>query len=320
MMGMTKCKFKDFYSEFVHLPSHEVVLERLNKALLTRHFETCGVLLVGPSGVGKTRLAREFLKRYPPITSVESDQLQVLMIEASATYSELLNRLLEALGMNTSESTVAARQAQVIRLIQQHDIKYVFIDEMENLSRSAGSTPANIGKSRHYFKELTNRTSAVWVLIGVENLVQFVSVDEQLASRFTKTIQVPSLSMMTDRKHIEFVEYLFSISERLDVSIPYLVCLNNYLCPDTNKVVLPNKVDNGAIKRVLLATGGRARGIRELFFHCIQLAPTGPINETVMEEAYEEGFSRKFQIEKINPFTETLRHVEFLLKEAKLYE
>ena len=157
------------------------------------------VIIIGESGCGKSTLMDIYQADHCPV--VEEFQLgsraNIPAIFASVpspvTPRSISVELIKATGDETGLTQTAQRITERLCLnIQASKTQVVFLDETQHLlslgSKSNKQTiTTRLRESLDWIKSLTNKTGATYVLLGMPELLDVISADEQLARRFTNT-------------------------------------------------------------------------------------------------------------------------------------
>lgn len=126
------------------------------KRLIAAHSKSHGgkpyaLLVLGYSGVGKTALAQEYFKAFPKRIENEKLIMPVLYVALTDTTTPkcLVQQLLGA--MNVSDynraNTLLQLQSRLLKLLQQHEVQMVIIDEVQEcLPRAYGPARQKIIK------------------------------------------------------------------------------------------------------------------------------------------------------------------------------
>ena len=145
-----------------------------------------GILLVGPSNNGKTRLIRQFVKRHPVDENPGGENIiaPVFLIQApptpseSAFYSQILNQMFYTVPAASTE----AKRVKVINILKKVGVKVLIIDELHNILAGASVKQQQF---LNMIKFLSNELEVCIVGCGTGDLLRAVSVDPQIQNRFT---------------------------------------------------------------------------------------------------------------------------------------
>lgn len=157
------------------------------------------VIIIGESGGGKSTLMDIYQADHCP--SVEEFHLgcrtNIPAIFASVpspvTPRSMSIELIKATGDRTGLTQTAQRITErLCSNIKTSKTQVVFMDESQHLLSLGSNTQKQVISTRlreslDWFKSLTNKTSATYVLLGMPELLNVIRADEQLARRFTNT-------------------------------------------------------------------------------------------------------------------------------------
>lgn len=146
-----------------------------------------GVLILGPTGSGKTAVARELQRLYP---TTESSCVPVLFVEAPVypTARKLAEKLLIGLGVDVHPRQTAQQLTRlVLKWLNVRRVRVIVVDEVH---RIAEVKPFQVHGASDYFRALMTEAELPIVLLGRESEGQLIDVDDQLRRRFTSTVEL----------------------------------------------------------------------------------------------------------------------------------
>ena len=141
------------------------------------------LLLVGESGVGKTRVLTRTANEFPRIEHETFTEIRVLYVRvpADCTYSNLIIGILRALGTALiSGGADRDRLRQIKTLLKNCGVRVLILDDANQM--------VDRGRSRSHYRlgdlvrEITDDTRVHLVLSGVPRLWRMVNLNEQLLS------------------------------------------------------------------------------------------------------------------------------------------
>ena len=306
-----------FIAHYSEIPKYSDVFDDIDGVILSRHMETSGALLIGPPGAGKTTLCRQYIKTRASASNVSEREFGLYVESPGSSITELLTEILRALDdIAPEKGTIAAKQHRIITLINNLDIKVVFLDEIQVVLPSSRLLPT--AKILKIIKELVNKTNCAWVLAGVPESAQILAIDAQISERFTKTFTLSSFCMLDNENTLDFFEYLIDILGNIKRKMPFFSCLNDSFTDDGFEYKTGINYEN--LLRFLLATKGKPRKIRQLLSECIHnTEPSEKINLKILAELFERVFSTEFNKSNLNPFLASINIVKKQLVKERLY-
>lgn len=198
----------------IDLPRTEEIY-RVMDSHLRRRGKTRHLFITGPSNVGKTKMAENYVKRYPEYTITEEDGTEVdikpvVYMEAPHpfTISEFYHELINALGSPRLGGVPKINDIKdrAYHLISRQKVKMVIIDEINNIQTSS----INKMSAMDTIKHMANKTKVTVVLMGTPEAKELRSLDEQYKSRY-RPYSISRFSECND----EFILFLNKIEEQL---------------------------------------------------------------------------------------------------------
>lgn len=172
---------------WIGYPRAQQVLDKLEDLLIhPKEPRMPGILLVGPSNNGKTKLIRMFTKRHPVDENIKGNSINapVLYVQApptpseSAFYSQILTTLFERIPASSAD----VKREKVIHVLREIGTKVLIIDELHNILAGASVKQQQF---LNMIKYLSNELEICIVGCGTGDLLRAVSVDPQIQNRFT---------------------------------------------------------------------------------------------------------------------------------------
>lgn len=175
-------------------PKSNQILETLEGFLnMKRNHRMPNLLIMANSNMGKTLIARRFLKKHPPYTYeqmhsdyglIENLVWPVIMVECPYKPNERLffKEILKQVNMpHRPSSNTETLFELVVDTLQKVETRVLLLDEVHNiLSGSA----ANQRVFLNLLKNLSNKTNICIVALGTESAIYALNSDDQLANRF----------------------------------------------------------------------------------------------------------------------------------------
>jgi hypothetical protein len=308
-------KFEKIYS---HINKYDNAMSTILDAIKFRHLETSGTLILAPSGTGKSRMVEQLLAENAEYSEPEQEHIFGIYIETPDTslnelYIEILYKLRD---VNPEAGTIADKKRRVITLINNIDVKVMFLDEVQVALPSSGLLPTSTFVKQ--LKELVNKTNCAWVLLGVPEAQAIIDVDTQLADRFPRVIQLENFSLNGEQNVLDFMEYLFDLTVGFPRKLPFFQFLNDSL--SDGSIDYKSDVNYDNFFRFCLASLGKPRRIRDLFIYCIEsTAPDEKITKSRLADAFDRCYPNCLENKRMNPFNSPIKEVKKTLVERGLY-
>ncbi|QQZ36358.1 TniB family NTP-binding protein [Pseudomonas sp. SK2] len=205
---------------FIHSPQAVRALTRLSEVHRDsrRTGASNGLLIKGPSGVGKSTLILEYIRSLEEIGSVDDGKRTVLFVEipSSPTKKNLAAAMLTALKdpfATARGHSAEVKFARVVLLLKNLGVEVVALDEVQHLVdyRRNGAYEA-----ADWIKSLMNETSITFVLLGLKRTEGLLTANEQLRRRFSATVDYDRFTL-TAKSSVHFVMLLRAIQGELPV-------------------------------------------------------------------------------------------------------
>lgn len=234
------------------------------------------LLILGESGTGKTRLAREFLRRHPRYEKPDRDVLPVLYaaIPPSATIAATVEVILEQLGdTHPQQGTSSAKTSRAVRLAKACGVEMLLLDEAQHIQdRGQSYTQYFVGD---WLKAFIDALSVPAVLIGLFRTRALLQVNEQLRRRFTREIALQVQGDGSPVDHIESAELLIGLADVFGLGVD----------------PTPYGWDEFGL-RVHFATESRIAYLKQLLITALEMRPYQDVSKlscAVFEAAFTRG-------------------------------
>jgi len=205
---------------FIFSPQAERALTRLMEVHGdTRRTGTSkGLVIQGPSGVGKSTLIKEYVRELESTDPPQLGHRSVLIVEipSSPTKKNLATAMLTAMSDPYADSrshSAETKFARIVLLLSSLGVEVVVLDEAQHLvdyKRNAAYEAAD------WIKSLMNETSITFVLVGLKRTEGLLWANEQLRRRFSATVDYNRF-MLTEACWTQFATLLRGIRELLPV-------------------------------------------------------------------------------------------------------
>jgi len=276
---------------FVKFPHVASLIEKLDQLVQRKWLdeEPENIVVLGDSGVGKSRVLKKFRGTHPPIVHPEYTEVPVLYVSvpANGNASALASAMLLELGSPFwDRGKIKDLTQQLHCLLKQCKVKVILLDEVNHLVDKGGI------KTHHYtadwLKVLLDESQIPVVMAGIPRAIRLLKANDQLRSRFREIVYIKPFSMATPLESSKFIEALVTFTKMMaGVEIVNL-----------SKGDLPQKM--------LFATNGNLRDIRRLLVRAVELALNNgslKIKISTLEEAFRQVIYAGAPNER-NPFCE----------------
>ncbi|MEH7301904.1 TniB family NTP-binding protein [Neobacillus drentensis] len=211
------------HDKIVEIHEH---LDALPTSQRSRH-----TFILGGGGVGKSQMAKNYLKKYPGYTYVdeednEIDILPVIYVETPHpfTWKELYFSILESLGCSRINGTVGDLKERVLYLLRLQQVKIIFFDEIHNILTS---TAVSNKAAMEHLKHISNKTNVSMVLLGTPAALELRNLDDQYKSRY-RLKYLKRFESCDD----EFCDFLNSVEKQIAPIYPFGLGNRNTGIPD----------------------------------------------------------------------------------------
>lgn len=155
------------------------------------HQHGSGLLICGPSGVGKSTILHKYASQFPSYKQGSLTVLPVLTVTcpSSATANGLISAMFDAMGFPIpSRTDLADKTIKLCKLIKLYQVELIMIDEFQHTyySRSMSDFRQLIDTVKNIMIE----TNVVSVLFGLEEIDEVISTNEQVARRHAEKIKL----------------------------------------------------------------------------------------------------------------------------------
>ncbi|HIM96916.1 MAG TPA: transposase [Gammaproteobacteria bacterium] len=204
---------------WIGYPRAQQILGRLEDLLVhPKQSRMPGMLLVGPTDNGKTRLIRQFVKNHPVDDNPGGENIiaPVFSIQAPPSPSEsaFYTHILTSLFHRVPATSVDDKRTKAINVLRKIGVKVMIIDELHNILAGASVKQQQV---LNMIKYLSNELDICIVGCGTGDLLRAVSVDPQVENRFTPAL-LPAWRMDTT-----FRQLLASFEQVLPLKRPSLL-------------------------------------------------------------------------------------------------
>jgi len=140
------------------------------------------MFLVGPSGVGKSAIAHEYLSKFPPFETDTGRIQRVLYVPltAKATVKQMLSAMLAAAhDPNPFVGNEGEMTSRLATLIKNTGIELIILDEIHHVLPEHSTAKAVTQSAADLLKSLTDRCSMPFVLVGLQESVRLLQAQKK---------------------------------------------------------------------------------------------------------------------------------------------
>ena len=246
-----------------------------------------GLLMLGPSGVGKSTVLAKYAGNFPPYVEGRQMVMPVLKVTcpSSATANGLISAIFDALGFPIpSRTDLADKTIKVCKLIKMYKVEMLLLDEFQHAYYSR--TLADFRQLIDTVKNVMNETKVASVLVGLYETDEVISSNEQVARRHSEKIELSTFQLADEEDFKEFRAVLKAYEEALIIQ------------PET-----PLYEANLA-RRFLIASNGNLDYLRRILEKSVEIAGFAErpqLSQIIYAAAFRE-YVWKEVPEKLNPF------------------
>lgn len=246
-----------------------------------------GLLIYGSSGVGKSTILVNYASHFPSYVEARQTIMPVLKVTcpSSATPNGLVSAIFDALGFPIpSRTDLADKTIKVCKLIRMYQVELLMIDEFQHAYYSRSLS--NFRQLIDTVKNIMNETKVASVLVGLSEIDEVISSNEQVARRHSEKIEITTFQIADEEDFKEFRAVLKAYQEALVIP------------PDT-----PLYEANLA-RRFLIASNGNLDYLRRILEKSVEIAGFAELKE-LNQQVYASAFRQyvwKTVPDKLNPF------------------
>lgn len=242
-----------------------------------------GMLLLGPSGVGKTTAIEQYCKRFmAAYGETETDTVSLrpivhLTIPANATLKQMLNALLSSMDSAGKSGSAEQLAQHVSRAFELQGVELLILDECQHLLKEQAQT--NTRNVLNQIKILMDKHKLAVVMSGITDAKKVIAQYDELYQRFLYAqIELHPFSVGSPEERQLFAAYLNTYARIMEEFGIRTIQLDSIIM----------------LERIELATRGVPRLIFHLFMKVLLVAD---LNRTLSLNDFEQALAR----DQLNP-------------------
>jgi DNA transposition AAA+ family ATPase len=219
-LGADPLALKKILSICIHHPRMTEILERIDACRLLSKAapEPDCLLIIGPSGVGKTTLTTLYTQRYPRTLTAKGTRVLVLYarIPVPATTKNMATKLLERLGDPICEKgSLDAQTRRLTKLVKDAEVELVILDEFQHFIDP--DRELVLRAVSDWLKNFISDTGIPVILTGLPQCRRVLDANEQLLRRFSAQEHLEPFNWHGSGK-ADFRRFLSQVDEALPLS------------------------------------------------------------------------------------------------------
>jgi energy-coupling factor transporter ATP-binding protein EcfA2 len=215
----------DGFSLRKHLFPHRRFASAMSRIAEQHHYSrsnevSTGLMVVGPSGVGKSTLIEHYQDRFPRQSEVSRTKIPVLSVgtPAGPTVKNLAQAVLAALGDPAAHRGSAEEKTQRANLLLGCcKVELLVLDDFQHFFYA--QTLKDFRHISDWLKGLMDATRVALVLVGLPECENVVRANPQLWRRFSSRVLYSSFALNDEEDFLEFRAVLRGFQEHLPLPV-----------------------------------------------------------------------------------------------------
>jgi hypothetical protein len=249
-----------------------------------------GLMITGPTGVGKTFLRKQFMGSHKPYDEAERTVVPVIAfsVPSNPKGKGMYQMILSAFGSNYLTGTETALEDRIIKLIKACGTRLIIADESNHLVDRGGQKSHE--KAADNFKTLMNEANVSVIMLGTERVSHLLTVNDQLRRRFSTHLQLEPWKVDDDEHLNEFGGIVTAILGNPKLELEY-----------------QSLIEPGFLTRLIYACGGRISYLTKLVGEATRIAQKNA-HKALVPNHFERAFKSKIWAAasvETNPFSKS---------------
>jgi GTPase SAR1 family protein len=253
------------------------------------HHHGGGLLICGPSGVGKSTILESYASNFPSYAEGRQTIMSVLKVTcpSSATANGLISAMFDAMGFPIpSRTDLAEKTIKITKLMKMYKVELILLDEFQHAYYSRSL--ADFRQLIDTVKNIMNETKVASVLVGLGEIDEVISTNEQVARRHSEKIEITTFQVDDEEDFREFraVLKVYQAALVIPLEIPLY--------------------EANLARRFLVASNGNLDYLRRILEKSVDIAGFAELDQ-LTQAVYAAAFREyvwKGVPDKLNPFHE----------------
>jgi GTPase SAR1 family protein len=253
------------------------------------HHHGGGLLICGPSGVGKSTILESYASNFPSYAEGRQTIMSVLKVTcpSSATANGLISAMFDAMGFPIpSRTDLAEKTIKITKIMKMYKVELILLDEFQHAYYSRSL--ADFRQLIDTVKNIMNETKVASVLVGLGEIDEVISTNEQVARRHSEKIEITTFQLDDEEDFREFraVLKVYQAALVIPLEIPLY--------------------EANLARRFLVASNGNLDYLRRILEKSVEIAGFAELDhltQAVYAAAFRE-YVWKGVPDKLNPFHE----------------